>query len=144
MNFFSKIRDFFPFLFHSWSRSRRSNNRTDPRHRKMSPPPGISRWTRQKMPTIYISAKQNGRHIVGKNEFIYSLIRKHNDKAYYACINQKQQPEPCQSAEAAGFEVACFQTFPTCRPRCGWPPWQISTAVKFLLIPKVDKYMCMF
>ena len=57
----------------------------------------------------YISAKQNGRHLVDKNEFIYSLIRKRNDKAYYACINKKQQPEPCQSAEAAGFEAACLQ-----------------------------------
>ena len=38
----------------------------------------------------YISAKQNGRHLVDKNEFIYSLIRKRNDKAYYACINKKK------------------------------------------------------
>ena len=37
----------------------------------------------------YISAKQNGRHLVDKNEF-YSLIRKRNDKAYYACINKKK------------------------------------------------------
>ena len=38
----------------------------------------------------YLSAKQNGRHLVDKNDFIYSLIRKRNDKAYYACINKKK------------------------------------------------------
>jgi len=38
----------------------------------------------------YISAKQNGRHLVDKNQFIYSLLRKRNDKAYYTCINKKK------------------------------------------------------
>ena len=40
--------------------------------------------------TNYISAKQNGRHLVDKNQFIYSLLRKRNDKAYYTCINKKK------------------------------------------------------